>query len=188
MVGRAWAVAEGMMGLVWRVLVVAAALGGAGGARADDCEAAMAAMLKLHATPNRMEMTEASGSDAGGKPEVSVMISTADRVYVQVEGSWHSVEKDPADVPDMENALSSGDFTCTRLREEAVGGVASTVYHIDNRSDPDTTISETIWVADDSGLPLRIETEMDTGAGDVGKSHTTIVLDYDDVKPPAGLE
>ena len=108
MVGRAWAVAEGMMGLVWRVLVVAAALGGAGGARADDCEAAMAAMLKLHATPNRMEMTEASGSDAGGKPEVSVMISTADRVYVQVEGSWHSVEKDPADVPDMENALSSG--------------------------------------------------------------------------------
>ena len=176
------------MGLVWRVLAVAAALGGAGGARADDCEAAMAAMLKLHATPNRMEMTEASGSDAGGKPEVSVMISTADRVYVQVEGSWHSVEKDPADVPDMENALSSGDFTCTRLREEAVGGVASTVYHIDNRSDPDTTISETIWVADDSGLPLRIETEMDTGAGDVGKSHTTIVLDYDDVKPPAGLE
>jgi hypothetical protein len=107
-------------------------------------------------------------------------------MYVNVDGTWHATEKIAHDDEDVQDELKNS--TCTYLRDETVGGVDAAVYHVSDKPDPDTVIEETLWIAKDSGLVLRMDVDTDVGGGDVGKSHSSAVLDYTDVSPPAGVE
>ena len=59
-------------------------------------------------------------------------------------------------------------------------------YHVS--SDPDMKTEETLWIAKDSGLMLRIDADFDVGGGDAGKSRSSSEIDYTEVAPPAGVE
>ena len=176
--------------LEMRAAVLAAvAIAVAGVARADDCAVPLAAALKLDAVPYHMTMKETSAADKvlnGDANSVSEVITTADKMYVNVNGTWHATEKVTHDDDDLQNAMKSS--TCAYLRDEAVGGTDAAVYHVSDKSDPDATMEETLWIAKDGGHILRMDIDTDVGGGDVGKSHSSSLFDYTNVSPPANAE
>ena len=175
--------------LLKAVPLIAVGLGVAGFARAEDCAVPLAAALKLDQVPYHMRMTDVDGTDKavnGGSPTVSEVIATADKMYVNVDGKWRAIDKITHDDEDVQNEIKNS--SCAYLRDEAVGGVDAAVYHVSDKPDEDTVIEETLWVAKDSGLVLRMDIDTDVGGGDVGKSHSSSLIDYADVSPPAGVQ
>ncbi len=166
------------------------ALGAGGPAFAGACDTPLAAALKMNTIPYKLHTVTTGGPDAaanGGQPTASDMVATADKMYIEVDGSWHSVPR-PKDMgDDAVAAMQAGNVSCSRLRDELVDGVATSVWQVDEKDDEDIT-RQTVWIADDSGLMLRAEFEMDVGGGDAGKSSTTADFSYTDVTPPAGAE
>ncbi len=176
---------------VWIGAALAAAAPGlAVGARADDCAAPIAAMIKYMKTPNHTTVADAAGTDEAlndGTSDVSEMITTPDKIYIRIKGAWHAMPRDSMNPDDIATAAASGAYTCTVLRDETVDGEATTVYHVDDQSDPDTKQDQTVWVAKASGLPVRVEINQDVGGGDAGKSHSVMTIDYQNVTAPAGV-
>lgn len=149
-------------------------------ALAGDCDVPLAAAMKINDIPYRMHMESGSGAGA----EVSDMVATADRLYVRVDGAWHSMDRDKDTAEEMAAALAAGQLDCSLLRQEPVGGVAATVYDV-RQTDDEGVSDHTVWIADDSGLMLRLV--MKEEAGDGGEV-TTVDFAYDDVTAPVGAD
>ncbi len=75
-------------------------------------------------------------------------------------------------------------MSCTRLRAEAVDGVAASVFEVDEQDDLDVA-DQAVWIADDGGLMLRAQFAMDVGDGGERESPP---ISYGDVTAPAGAE
>ena len=160
-----------------------------GPAAAGACDGPLAAADKMYTVPYRMHSVTTGGAAAalaGGKPVQADMVATPDKMYIQVKGAWHAIERPKPDEDDNVEAMKAGKVICTRLREEAVDGVPATVWQVEQK-DVEEMKQQTVWIADDSGLMLKGEFQMDVGGGDVGKSTTTIELSYTDVTPPPGV-
>ena len=169
--------------------LVLASLAAGAAALADDCDVPLAAAVKMYTVPYRMHSVTTGGAAAalaGGKPVQADMVATADKMYIQVNGAWHAIERPKPDEDDNVEAMKAGKAICTRLREEAVDGVPAIVWQVEQK-DVQEMKQQTVWIADDSGLMLKGEFQMDVGGGDVGKSTTTIELSYTDVTPPPGV-
>ena len=76
-------------------------------------------------------------------------------------------------------------MTCRYLRDETVNGEAASVYHSQAETKGGKS-DATLWMSKRTGLPLRSESNIDTGGGD--KMHLAIRYDYTDVRPPAGVK
>lgn len=156
---------------------------------AGDCDVPLAAAIKMFTVPYRMHSVTTGGAAAalaGGKPVQADMIATPDKMYIEVKGHWHAIERPKPDEDDNVAAMKAGKVSCSKLRDEAVDGVAASVWQVDQKDDEDLK-QQTVWIADDSGLILKGEFQMDVGGGDAGKSTTTIELSYTDVTPPPGV-
>ncbi|MFO1105703.1 MAG: hypothetical protein U1E34_06350 [Amaricoccus sp.] len=158
-------------------------------ARADDCAAPLAAAVQLGTLPYRMHLVTTSGTDAlrGGKPEEGDLIATADKTYVELDGTWHASEREADSGDDMKAAIAEGKVTCSYLRDETVDGEATAVYHVLDAMDEESPQDETLWVSKATGLLVRLDSAVDVG-GDAGKSTTTATFDYKDVKAPADAQ
>jgi hypothetical protein len=148
------------------------------------CKIVIDAMAKQHVTPTHIYATE---SERGGKPRTNEMIYSGDAIYIQVKGRW---KRSPLSVQGMkkqqeENLRNAQRMTCRYLRDEAAGGEAAAVYQ-SSATTPAGKSSSTLWVSKRTGLPLRSETDIDTGDKDV--MHMAMRYEYNNVQPPPGVK
>ncbi|MFT3974763.1 MAG: hypothetical protein QM699_15310 [Amaricoccus sp.] len=156
-------------------------IGAAGAVAAAGCDTPLDAALKLNDTPYHMKMTVTDAS--GGGAEVSELIATSDATYVRIGGTWHPGPKEDLSLGDADDmAEAEQNMTCRLARSETVAGVATDVWQIDDRSDPDEPKQQTVWIAQDDGRILRMEIVL-TGDDDVG-ARTTAEIDYKNIQAP----
>ena len=153
-----------------------------------ECRVPIDAERKETVTPHHAYSTEGPpGAAAQGRTRESVMAGGA--MFVQYAGRWRRSPLTPRMQLDQmqENLDSAKVLTCRRVGEESVGGEAAVVYFT-HTVNSDLAADARIWVATRSGLPLRIEEDVDTspGAAD-GKRHISIRFDYANVRAPAGV-
>jgi hypothetical protein len=155
----------------------------AASAASTDCKPVFDAMEKMAGTPNHLRMHRTAGF-AG--PSDSESITTPDAMYVQVKGAWHRTPYDAQHaMADLRAESAPKNTTCTHLRDENVAGEDSAVYDTVDRQDEGETVNSRIWISKTRGLPVKQTIDMDIG-GKQGKSHTDVLMDYADVKAPAG--
>ena len=173
-----------------KAAVLAAILlpGGAGMAHAGGCEVPIAAMNKLWQTPSHQYMTETAGYLKGTTRSSEIVTTRTDR-YLLVNGSWHHSALGKEEVAQMieANEANARQDECKFIRDEAVDGQSAALYTTKHSSDDDTS-STRIWISRQTGLPLKMEIDMDVGGGATGKSHTTLRVDYKNVAAPAGVK
>jgi hypothetical protein len=151
------------------------------------CKPGLDAMIKQMTTPHHAYMTEVAQL-SGGKPVNNESISTGSAIYIQIKGQWRRSPMTPQDMKkqEEENARNAKSRTCHYLRDEPVQGEAAAVYRVQEDTEDQKTDS-TVWVSKRTGLPLRIENDLDVG-DKMGKRHLSIRYDYANVKAPAGVK
>lgn len=157
-----------------------------GAAQADDtaCQAVLEAIVKQTAVPVHQKVSIESAA-APGKPLLSEIIRTGDKMYMQIRGQWTSRPYDNQKAAtDAREAMQKARHTCTRLRNEAVDGQAADLYSVQSKTGQSSSDSQ-IWISPTSGLPLRQHTEIATGGG--GSSRHDVRFDYRNVTAPAGV-
>lgn len=150
------------------------------------CKPVLDAILKQITTPTHLYATE-TATFHGGKPETQELIYASDAVYVQIKGQWR---RSPMSAQNMrkqqeENVRNAKSMACRYLRDETVNGEAAAVYHSQGETEAGKS-EATLWVSKRTGLPLRSENDIDTGAKD--KVHLEIRYEYAGVRPPAGVK
>ncbi len=111
-------------------------------------------------------------------------------VYVMVRGKW---TRSRVTIAQLKSAQDEGKDTpkpaCRYLRDEAVDGEPAAVYATHREGDGYKS-DVTLWISKSRNVPLRSESDMDTGvAGNSnGKSHTSMRYDYKNVQPPPGVK
>jgi hypothetical protein len=158
----------------------AGALLGAGVALAAGCNAPLDAAEKLNDTPYHMTMTTTDPS--GRDPEVSELISTEDATYVLLRGTWHPGPKEALTLGDLDDMAEAEQYmTCELVRSEETAGKMADVWQIVDQSDPNELKHQTVWIARETGLIVRMAVEI----GDAGSaSRMSAEIDYENVLPP----
>jgi hypothetical protein len=146
---------------------------------AAGCETPLAAALRLGDTPYHMTMVS---TDKDGATDVSEVITTGEATYVKVGTGWRQGPKEALTLQDIEDA--AGDtLDCRLLRSEAVAGSATDVWQVEDTSDLREVKHQTVWIAKDTGLLLRMAMVLDLD-GQAGVAQMSAEIDYDDVLPP----
>lgn len=170
-------------------LLIAAAAGQPARAANPDatCKLVLDVMAKQRATPTHLYATESSPR-LGGKPKVNELIYAGGAIYIRMKGQW---KRSPLTLQGMqkqqeENQRNAKSITCRYLRDETVDGEAAAVYFSQGENE-DSKSDSTLWVSKRTGLPLRSESDLDTGSK-TDRMHVAIRYDYADVRPPAGVK
>ena len=148
----------------------------AGAQAADPCDAIFNAMVAQVKVPFAVEAVQAPRSGPAQKMENRIV---GGKSYFFVQGQWHSEPVSPDQmIADLTEEKKSARQTCTAAGDEAVNGKPAAVYtaHIDNQGE---VSDNKIWVAKDTGLPLKTEARMQEGT-------ITQTFRYDGVEAPAG--
>lgn len=167
------------------LFVIACGAAGAG-ARADDaaCQAVLQAVLKQTAAPVHQKVTIETAA-APDKPMQNEMIRLGDTFYMQVRGQWMARPYDAAKAADdARQAMTKGEHSCTRVRNEAVDGQPAELYRVQSKTATGGSDSQ-IWISTASGLPLRQTVAM-MEQGTVKLKHE-VRSNYANVRAPAGV-
>jgi hypothetical protein len=151
------------------------------------CKPVLDSMAKQYSTPVHLYMTQVVDL-RGSKPRSSESIFDGGTIYVQVRGKWtrSSMSLEGMRRQHEENIRNAKSMSCRYLRDEAVDGEAAAVYSSRSETE-DAKSSSTLWVSKRTGLPLKIEIDIDSG-GTLGKQHNSVRYDYSNVRPPAGVK
>ena len=173
--------------IVTALLIATAVAGRPALAMDPACKPVLDAMAKQAATPSHLHMTQVAAF-RGGKPMTGESIYTGNVLYIQVRGTWR---RSPVSVQDMtkqreESTRNAKSMACRYLRDETVGGEAAAVYRSQAEIE-DAKSDSTLWVSKRTGLPLRSESDIDTGAS-WARSTRRSATHYADVRPPAGVK
>jgi hypothetical protein len=148
-----------------------------------SCKPVLDAAAKAMVTPHHVTGTTVTPGTSG-KPRPMELITAGGQNYVMTGGQWTRSRMTPAEMAaqEQENIRTATAYSCHRLRDEAVGGVAAVVYgaHSENES---SKSDAQVWVATGSGLILRMETDIDPS--DVDHTHISMRYDYTNVHAPA---
>ncbi len=172
------------------LFALAAPLALPGGARAGTCDVPLAAARKLASMPYKLHMVTLAGpagTASDSEPEIADMIATGDKLYFEIDGDWQVVPADMSGVGALGDDLEADGATCRQLADADLDGTPTTVWSIDDTSQPDVT-SQTVWIARDRGLMVRAQQELDDGGGDAGKSQVTMDFSFDGVTAPKGAD
>jgi outer membrane murein-binding lipoprotein Lpp len=156
--------------------------GGLSEAKADDCATALNAAVAQAKVPHAVTHV----TTPSGKPAVRAeMIFTADKAYVQLDGTWRSIPYSAQQQIDAVNAAAKraeqAKETCQKLASDPVNGEPAsliTTHSITNGKPLDARM----WISSSSGLPLKSEVHLSDG---------TVVADefrYTNVAPPPGVK
>ena len=146
-------------------------------AAADDCAEVRAATLAGVSRPYAASIKIEHADDL---PTTSHIVMTGDRMYVEVRRVWNSMPMTTKELIDKVNKTSLKDqLICQRTGEEAIDGVSTTIYAVENQT-PARASHSRIWISKANGLPLK--TEVRLGGGNV----MTSLFDYNNVQPPPG--
>lgn len=158
-------------------LAVAATLFAVQAVAADDCAAVRAATLAGVSRPYAATIRIAYFDDL---PITSHVVMTGERMYVETRRYWNDTPMTTKELIDKVNKTSLKDqLVCQLSGEETIDGAVTTVYAVEDQT-PARAGHSRIWIAKESGLPLKTEVHM--RGGDV----MTSVFDYDHVQAPQG--
>jgi hypothetical protein len=147
------------------------------------CQPVMASMLRVVQTPNHQFMTN---TVPGRAPMKSETVTNGKTLSVLVAGDhWKTMPYDAqAELTEMKRKFAdpnvASKMSCTRVRAEAVGGEAATLYATHESTGAGGAVDVQVWVSDARGLPLRQVITMPEL-----KSHAEVSFDYANVQAPA---
>ena len=118
-----------------------------------------------------------------GKTDIHTeMIFDGTVLYRRIKDVWH---KSPLKVQDFTDAIletqKKAASDCEKHASEAIAGKPASLFTMHSTTD-DTTSDSRIWIANDSGLPLQVETRFKDGM--IVKQ----VFQYDHIKAPSEFE
>jgi hypothetical protein len=147
---------------------------------ADPCQVVMNATLAVLQHDHVDQMTLPTGAGKTARQAQSVQVGG--KTYIQVNDAWTESPMSIADEIKMVNDESkTAHSTCKPSGADAIGGQPVAIYdaHVVNEG---STSDNRLWIALASGLPLKIESHLDTG--DI----STQLLRYDNVTAPANVQ
>jgi hypothetical protein len=153
---------------------------------ASNCDAVIAATLKVLQVPAHLYMTRTAGYN-GGKTKNSETIYLNGATYVRVDGPWVKSTITPKDLADGKKQEAAQIGICTPVRDEAVNGEPATLYKVHSQT-ADDSIDTQIWISKLRSLPLKQVYDLDVNAGAPGKSHNEVRYEYTGVTAPAVTE
>ena len=168
---------------VFKVFVLSLlAMGQAVTARAaDSCQPVFNALTMVATTPSHSYTTSTAAN--GGKATEAETIFADGQKYIRVHGKWMRIPVTSQDVLEQEKEKEEkGKSTCQLLRSESVNGEAATVYSLHREYDEITEEGQ-MWVSKGSGLPLRVEEDVDNRGNKV-MDHRSTHFEYGNVRPP----
>ncbi|HEX5227461.1 MAG TPA: hypothetical protein VFW44_07105 [Bryobacteraceae bacterium] len=156
---------------------------------ADTCDTIAVASEKVWQIPVHIYSTQTFSSRAiPTRSSESIYVGGA--VYVMVRGKWTRSRITIAQLKESqdEGKKDTPKPACRYLREESVNGEPAAVYATHGEGDGYKS-DLTLWISKSRNVPLRSESDMDTGvAGSSdGKSHASMRYEYANVQPPAGV-
>jgi hypothetical protein len=161
-------------------LLAGTPLAGTTAAMADEaaCKAVGDAVVKMAETPAR----ETVVIDRPPTTIKSEVVKTADRMYVQVRGQWHSMPYDSRkEAIEARDKMKLSEAACSKEGRQDVDGEATDLYKVHTAVDGHSTDMQ-LWIAVASGLPIKVESFTVES-----KMKSEIHLAYDKVVPPAGV-
>jgi hypothetical protein len=149
------------------------------------CRPLIEAQKKEIMTPNHAYLTE-SFPASSGQGTTHEVISAGGAMYILHGGNWRRSPLTPqAALAQLEeNLTTTKQYSCRHVGDESVGGVPAAVYVAHSETE-DLKADARTWIAQDTGLVLRTEEDLDTGVG--GKRHISIRYEYTNVHAPAGV-
>jgi hypothetical protein len=147
------------------------------------CQVLFDAMTKKFTVPSHGYMTEAV---PGGKSKTSEIIFANGVIYLTHDGKWIRSRMSEQDMLKQEQEnIRDSKTACRYLRDESVNGEAAALYEMHSQNDTVKSDGQ-IWISKSKGMPLHIEADIDTGGGD--KQHMSTRYEYNNVRPPAGVQ
>jgi hypothetical protein len=101
---------------------------------------------------------------------------------VKVHDRWMKSPLTPEQLVKQSRDKMTGarSYSCKQLPDEAVSGVAASVYSSHTESGTGATDTR-VWIANSTGLPLKSEVDMNFGSR---KSHVSVHYEYANVQAP----
>jgi hypothetical protein len=151
-------------------------------AKADDCSAVLDAAIAQAKVPHAAtHLTTQPGKPASH----AEMVVTADKVYVQLDGTWRSMPYSAQQQIDTVNAAAKraaeAKQTCQKQPNDTVNGQAASVLTTHNDLNG-KIVDARMWISTSSGLPLKSEVHLSDG---------TVVTDefrYTNIVAPPGVK
>lgn len=166
----------------WLLAMVVLAVGIAP-AMAGSCDAIISAHLKRFHTDFRSKSVQQHNDNSD---ELTIeSINIGDKRFVKMSGvlseDWTPSTRDPGkEASDYSHMMRAARISCSLEKSEnAASGVADVWLTKDRDSD---AIESRTWIAQGSGLPMRVDTY--TGQNTERPGTNTTTYEYDDVKPP----
>lgn len=142
---------------------------------------------KLHEWDQARLLRDRMDTMADGKLRPSVMIFTENGMFEQVSGMWRTGQalRNQRVAGSTENVMKRmGLMDCASAGEDNIDGQKAAVYTYSQ--DPD--IRAKIWIADASGLPLRVELQQSPGRYNNPVKVSMRYAYNDDVHVPSAAE
>jgi hypothetical protein len=150
---------------------------------ASPCQPVFDALTKVVTTPSHSFTTSASPAVNGGRATDGETIFANGQKYSRARGKWTLTPATSQDVVEQEKEKEEhGKSTCQFLRGESVNGEAAMLYLLHREYDQVLEDGE-MWVSKSTGLPLRIEEEVDNRANKV-REHRSTRFEYGNIQPP----
>jgi hypothetical protein len=151
------------------------------------CKLLGEANAKIYGIPTHMYQTE-TAVYTGGKPRSNELIYFNNKTYILVGGKWSVSPMTPQKMAENQKEAQQNEagMTCSVVRDEVVGGEATTLYSA-HKQVPEVTTDTQIWISKSKGVPVKLEVDMNVG-GTAGKSHRSIRYEYTNVQAPAGVQ
>jgi len=147
---------------------------------AAACQPMFDGMTKQYVTSNHTYVTM-----TGGSTMTSESITAGGVMYIQVNGKWMRSPTSPSDMQQLQQQDAKKMATsCQRLPDETVNGTVAMVFHVQNKG-PASTSDGKVWLAKATGLPIRGEEDVLSGAT---KTHVSTRFEYTNVQPPPGIK
>lgn len=150
---------------------------------ADSCQPVFDALTKSVTTPSHSYTTSTSAAANGGRATEAETIFANGQKYIRVRGKWMRLPVTTQDVLEEEKQKEEhGKSTCQFLRGESVNGEAAMLYSL-HREYGGVIEDGQMWVSKGTGLPLRVEEDVDNRGNKV-KEHRSTRFEYGNIRPP----
>jgi hypothetical protein len=146
---------------------------------ADGCQPVFNALTKVVTTPSHSYTTSTRG---GNSAEAETIFANGQK-YIRARGRWMRLPVTSQQVLEQEKEKEEkGKSSCQFLRSESVNNDAATVYSLHREYD-EVTEDGQMWVSKSTGLPLRVEEDVDNRGNKV-KEHRSTRFEYGNIRPP----
>jgi hypothetical protein len=146
----------------------------------DPCQVVMTATRAVLQHDHATQMTLPVMASGTSRQAQSVQVGG--KTYIQVDNVWTVSRMSVADeLQTVNDEAKTAQTTCKAAGADVINGQPVSIYdaHVVNQG---STSDNRLWISVASGLPLKIETHLDTGGV------STQLIRYDNVTTPANVQ